>query len=103
MIQAQQEGGRVTVSVIESTTRHPPGAEGPIGAHPCIAVEDQGQGIADDVLEQLFEPFFTTKEVGSGTGLGLSVAHGIIQEHGGWIEVDSEPGRGSRFAIHLPY
>ncbi len=102
-IQAHHDGGTVTVCVSVSTTPHPPGVEGPVGAHPCISVSDEGQGITEDVREQLFEPFFTTKDVGFGTGLGLSVAHGIIQEHGGWIEVESEPPQGSRFAIHLPY
>jgi two-component system, NtrC family, sensor kinase len=59
-------------------------------------------GIAPDALAHIFEPFFTTKDVGEGTGLGLSVCHGIVQEHRGWITVDSTPGRGSRFSVYLP-
>jgi K+-sensing histidine kinase KdpD len=58
--------------------------------------------MAPQVMARVFEPFFTTKEVGEGTGLGLSVAYGIVQEHGGFFTVDSAPGRGSRFCVHLP-
>ncbi|MDB4533067.1 ATP-binding protein, partial [bacterium] len=52
--------------------------------------------------EHIFEPFFTTKDVGEGTGLGLSISHGIIQEHGGWIEVETSEGQGSSFSVYLP-
>jgi signal transduction histidine kinase len=67
-----------------------------------LQVEDQGQGIAAEDLPHIFDPFFTTKEVGQGTGLGLSIAYGIVEEHGGWIDVASTPGRGSLFSIYLP-
>ncbi len=67
-----------------------------------VEVEDNGQGISAEHLGHLFEPFFTTKPVGMGTGLGLSLAYGIIQKHGGEIQVDSEQGRGTRFHIWLP-
>ncbi len=67
-----------------------------------IRVRDTGTGIEEDYLAQLFDPFFTTKEVGEGTGLGLSVSYGLIQEHGGRIEVSSQPGKGSEFQIYLP-
>lgn len=67
-----------------------------------VEVADNGSGISPEHRDRLFEPFFTTKEVGRGTGLGLSIAYGIVQEHGGWIEVESELGQGSRFTIYLP-
>ena len=67
-----------------------------------IRVRDTGTGIEKEHLTQLFDPFFTTKEVGEGTGLGLSVSYGLIQEHGGRIEVSSQPGKGSEFQIYLP-
>ena len=68
-----------------------------------IRVRDTGTGIEEEHLTQLFDPFFTTKEVGEGTGLGLSVSYGLIQEHGGRIEVSSQPGKGSEFQIYLPF
>ena len=67
-----------------------------------VAVRDHGPGMAPEVLARVFEPFFTTKPIGESTGLGLSVTHDIVDEHGGWIEADSEPGRGSRFSMFLP-
>lgn len=67
-----------------------------------IAIEDVGEGIPDKQLNRIFEPFFTTKEVGSGTGLGLSVSHGIISKMGGTIEVESQEGVGTTFTLNLP-
>ena len=67
-----------------------------------IAVRDNGHGIPAEKIKEIFNPFFTTKPVGQGTGLGLSVSYGIIQEHGGSIEVDSEVGVGTTFTITLP-
>jgi two-component system NtrC family sensor kinase len=67
-----------------------------------ISFEDNGAGISAEHLGRVFDPFFTTKDIGEGTGLGLSVSYGIIQEHGGEIHVESEPGRFTRFIIYLP-
>lgn len=68
----------------------------------CITVSDHGSGMGEETLERIFEPFFTTKDVGEGTGLGLAVAYGIVQEHGGFITVESTLGEGSRFEVYLP-
>ena len=63
---------------------------------------DRGPGIPADILPRIFDPFFTTKEVGKGLGLGLFVVFEIVEEHGGCIAVDSEPGRGATFRVRLP-
>jgi len=68
----------------------------------CVEIEDTGKGIAPEHLNRIFEPFFTTKPVGKGTGLGLSLSYSIVERHHGRIEVDSTPGKGSRFRVILP-
>jgi signal transduction histidine kinase len=89
-LHAMPNGGvlRITLSLSEGSVK--------------LVIVDTGHGIAKQDLPKIFNPFFTTKEVGKGTGLGLTVVHGIVQEHGGSIEVDSEPGRGTSFTIILP-
>ena len=71
---------------------------------PCVvlSVTDTGTGIKPEILDKIFDPFFTTKELGQGTGLGLSTTLGIVKSHGGFVTVDSDPGNGSAFRIHLP-
>jgi PAS domain S-box-containing protein len=73
-----------------------------LGGEVAISVSDTGQGIPPEIQDRIFEPFFTTKVVGQGTGLGLSVSLGIIQEHGGRISVESRVGQGSTFTVRLP-
>ncbi|NOT47148.1 MAG: PAS domain S-box protein [Acidobacteria bacterium] len=72
------------------------------GAHILVVVEDNGVGMNADVVQRIFDPFFTTKELGKGTGLGLSTAITIVKSHGGFLNVYSEPGKGSRFSVYLP-
>jgi two-component system, NtrC family, sensor kinase len=75
----------------------------PLGAqHVVIEVQDEGSGMTRNEMARIFEPFYTTKEPGHGTGLGLAICHGIVADHGGRIEVSSEPGKGTRFTILLP-
>ncbi|MCH8510660.1 MAG: two-component sensor histidine kinase [Kiritimatiellae bacterium] len=72
------------------------------GEEVIFSVEDDGTGVDPSIRDKLFEPFFTTKNVGEGTGLGLSVVHGIVGEHGGRVEIEDLPGKGTRFQLFLP-
>jgi signal transduction histidine kinase len=104
-IQASQSGGTVDVSVCASSHNRPPASSRDSAAGGEffeVSVQDHGEGMPPELLARVFEPFFTTKPVGESTGLGLSVANDIVEEHGGWITAESEPGRGSRFSLFLP-
>jgi two-component system cell cycle sensor histidine kinase/response regulator CckA len=102
---AMSDGGTLTISAENQridqryASQH---ADARLGPHVLIAVADTGTGIAQDHIDKIFDPFFTTKEQGKGTGLGLSTALGIVKSHGGFINVYSEKGKGTRFALYLP-
>jgi signal transduction histidine kinase len=100
-IQAMPSGGTLRVSLRRVWTTPPADHGGASGHYLAIVVEDEGTGIDPEALPHIFEPFYTTKGVGEGTGLGLSVSYGIVRDHGGWIDVATMAGRGSRFTIFL--
>lgn len=93
-LDAMPDGGRIKIT----TARERSGAQEVV----TVSVSDTGCGIPPEILAKIFDPFFTTKDVGKGTGLGLSIVYGIIQRHGGTIEVKSRKGEGTEFIIRLP-
>ena len=102
---AMPQGGLLTIETRayapdEAWLARHPGLAGPELAR--IVVRDRGTGMPAELVERVFEPFFTTKPAGQGPGLGLSVVHGIVREHGGVIEIDTQLGRGTTFTITLP-
>jgi signal transduction histidine kinase len=101
-IQAMPTGGTVSVGLGADVITPPADIDGALAEYAYVCVEDQGVGMTPEHTAHVFEPFFTTKDVGEGTGLGLSVAYGIVRDHGGWIAAVSEPNKGSRFSIYLP-
>ncbi|MEJ2283239.1 MAG: ATP-binding protein, partial [Desulfobacterales bacterium] len=102
---AMQAGGGTRIILVDAeidsdfAAGHPGLLPGP---HIQLSVIDTGHGMSPDVLNRIFDPFFTTKEKGEGTGMGLSVVHGIVKSYGGEIIVHSEPGKGTRFDIFFP-
>jgi PAS domain S-box-containing protein len=100
---AMPSGGVLTLGAqrFDVGERHPHPDAKP-GAYVQLTVSDTGTGMPPGVLERIFEPFFTTKEVGKGTGLGLSTSIAIVKSHGGFVNVYSEPGKGSVFKVYLP-
>ena len=102
---AMPQGGRLTIAT-GNRALTPGEAQGNLEARPgrfvTLTVRDTGRGIDPRIRPRIFEPFFTTKEFGQGAGLGLSMVHGVVKGHDGWIEVVSEPQRGSAFVVYLP-
>lgn len=95
---AMPQGGRLRLGLREVVRSQEPHS----GSWVELSVSDTGIGIAPELREHIFEPFFTTKEVGQGTGLGLAMVYAAVEQHGGFLELDSECGRGSCFRIYLP-
>jgi len=102
---AMPHGGRLVIRTVTLEIK-PEDCQRNVRARPghfaCLSVEDTGCGMAPEALVHLFEPFFTTKEASQGSGLGLASAYGIVKQHEGWIEVESQPEQGSKFKVFLP-
>ncbi|MBI5533159.1 MAG: response regulator [Deltaproteobacteria bacterium] len=102
---AMPSGGQLTIETSNATLDEgacPASASLPAGAYVILRVTDTGVGMSAELQKRIFEPFFTTRPIGQGTGLGLSTVYGIVQQHGGAIGVQSEPGHGAVFTVYLP-
>ncbi|MBE2214030.1 MAG: response regulator [Opitutaceae bacterium] len=102
---AMPAGGRLTITTARQEVTAAAVAlsgRGAPGEYVVLGLGDTGTGMPAEVQARIFEPFFTTKEVGQGTGLGLATSLSIVQQHGGWIDVESEPGQGALFRIFVP-
>lgn len=100
---AMPNGGRLTVRTAqEGPEGEEAGDHRMRGVHATLTIEDTGAGMSAEVRARCFDPFFSTKDVGKGTGLGLSMVDGFVRQSGGHVDVESEPGRGTTFIIHLP-
>ncbi len=103
---AMPKGGQlaIRIAIVDAAEALARGhSEARAGRFVCLSVTDTGMGITPENVCRIFEPFFTTKEIGKGTGLGLATAYGIVKQHQGWIEVDSQVEKGTTFRIYLPY
>src|SRR5438874_598626 len=102
---AMPDGGKLTLTSTRveidqaSRARNP---ESQLGPYICLAVKDTGYGMDAATVGRIFEPFFTTKDQGQGTGMGLATVYGVLKQHGGWIEVDTAPGRGTTIRTFFP-
>ncbi len=104
-VHAMDDNGEIsiTLDVVDvKLTDIPAHYERPSGQYAKLRVQDTGSGMSPDTLKRIFDPFYTTKEVGKGTGMGLSVVHGIIETHGGFVVVESTLGKGSTFDVYFP-
>jgi len=101
---AMPAGGRILIETSNADLEQDslPSKDAVPGSFVVLSVADTGEGMSEETLQHVFEPFFTTKGLGLGTGLGLSTVYGTVRQSGGWIDVDSCPGEGSRFRIYLP-
>jgi PAS domain S-box-containing protein len=102
---AMPRGGSLSIATSRVVFDGEPSAEDPegrTGSFICLSVTDSGCGMDDETKAHIFEPFFTTKGVGRGTGLGLATVYGIVNEHRGWVQVESAVGRGAVFRVYLP-
>ena len=102
---AMPDGGKLWIRTrsveAAAVARHDAGSS-PAGPYVELTIADTGRGMPPEVKERVFEPFFTTKQAGQGTGLGMAVVHGIVQQHHGIIEIDSSPGQGTECRVFLP-
>jgi CheY-like chemotaxis protein len=99
------DGGKLTIATHQveiDEGAHMRNPEAQLGSHICLAMKDTGCGMDAATLGRIFEPFFTTKGPGQGTGMGLATVYGVLKQHGGWIEVDSAPRRGTTIRAFFP-
>jgi len=101
-IQSMNDGGNIDIEFQKIKTHLPSESSSKKKDFLNLSIKDEGEGISKENIKLIFDPFFTTKDVGKGTGLGLSIVYRILNDHGGWIDVESKKGKGSKFLIYLP-